>query len=151
VLAVAAGVGWVRRSVWGRRLLAVRADERAAAAVGLDVAAVKLVGFGASAFVAGLGGALLAYAQGRLSFASFGVFVSLSYLAVAYVGGISRVSGALVGGALVSGGIVFTALDRAAHLGRYQLLVTGIALVAMAVRAPDGVAAAASRLQSRRR
>lgn len=151
VLAAAAGVGWVRRSVWGRRLLAVRADERAAAAVGLDVAAVKLVGFGASAFVAGLGGALLAYAQGRLSFASFGVFVSLSYLAVAYVGGISRVSGALVGGALVSGGIVFTALDRAAHLGRYQLLVTGIALVAMAVRAPDGVAAAASRLQSRRR
>jgi branched-chain amino acid transport system permease protein len=152
VLAALAGaIAWVRRSAWGRRLLAVRGDERAAAAVGLDVAAVKLAGFAASAFVAGVGGALLAYAQGRLSFASFGVFVSLAYLAVAYVGGISRVSGALVGGALVSGGIVFTALDRVAHLGRYQLLVTGLALVAMAVRYPDGVAAAPSRLATRRR
>ena len=151
VIAVAVGVGWVRRSAWGRRLLAVRSDERAAAAVGLDVATVKLAGFGASAFVAGLGGALLAYAQGRLSFASFGVFVSLSYLAVAYVGGISRVAGALAGGALVSGGVLFAALDRVAHLGRYQLLVTGLALVAMVVRYPDGVVAAASRVAPRRR
>ena len=151
LIVLAMGAAWLRGSTWGRRLLAVRANERAAAASGLDVAAVKLAGFAASAFVAGLGGALLAYAQGRLSFASFGVFVSLSYLAVAYVGGITRVSGALVGGALVSGGLGFTALDRLGHLGRYQLLVTGLALVAMAVRYPDGMAAAAARLASRHR
>jgi branched-chain amino acid transport system permease protein len=150
--AMGAGVTWLRGTRWGRRLLAVRANERAAAAVGVGVAATKLGGFAASAFVAGLGGALLGYAQGRLSVASFGVFVSLSYLAVAYVGGIARVSGALVGGALVSGGLFFTAVDRVGHLGRYQLLVTGMALVAMAVLYPDGVAAAGARaVRSRRR
>jgi branched-chain amino acid transport system permease protein len=150
VAGLAVGVRRLRGTAWGRRLLAVRANERAAAATGVDVAATKLVGFAASAFVAGLGGALLAYAQGRLSFASFGVFVSLSYLAVAYVGGITRVSGALVGGALVSGGIVFTAVDRFADLGRYQLLATGLALVAMAVAYPAGVADAGARLLRRR-
>jgi branched-chain amino acid transport system permease protein len=154
LLAVVAGlavaVRWLRGTAWGRRMLAVRANERAAASAGVDVAATKLAGFAVSAFVAGLGGALLAYGQGRLSFASFGVFVSLSYLAVAYVGGITRVSGALVGGALVSGGIAFTALDRVAALGRYQLLATGLALVAMAVGYPAGVAAAAAHLAGRR-
>jgi len=130
-LVVAAAV--VRRGAWGRRMLAVRSNERAAAAVGVDVGRTKLAGFAASAAVAGLGGALLGYAQGRLSFASFGVFVSLSVLAVTYVGGIARLSGALVGGALVSGGIAFALADRAAGLGRYQLLATGLALVALAV------------------
>lgn len=130
-LMVAAAV--VRRGGWGRRMLAVRSNERAAAAVGVDVGATKLAGFAASAVVAGLGGALLGYAQGRLSFASFGVFVSLSVLAVTYVGGIARLTGAVVGGALVSGGIAFAMLDRATDLGRYQLLATGLALVGLAV------------------
>ncbi|MFP5319583.1 MAG: ABC transporter permease [Acidimicrobiia bacterium] len=131
--ALLVGAAAVRRGAWGRRMLAVRSNERAAAAVGVDVGATKLAGFAASAVVAGLGGALLGYAQGRLSFASFGVFVSLSVLAVTYVGGIARLAGAVVGGALVSGGIAFAVLDRATDLGRYQLLATGVALVALAV------------------
>jgi branched-chain amino acid transport system permease protein len=153
VLAVLVGlalsVAAVRRGAVGRRLLAVRANERAAAASGVDVARTKLAGFTVSAFMAGLAGALLGYGQGRVSFASFGVFVSLSYLAVTYIGGIARISGALVGGALVSGGLAVVALDKAAGLGRYQLLVTGLALMAMAVRWPEGVAGSAERLWRR--
>jgi branched-chain amino acid transport system permease protein len=148
--ALALAVVGLRDSRLGRRFLAVRSNERAAAAVGVSVEGTKLAGFALSAFVAGLGGALLGYSQGRLSYASFGVFVSLAFLAVTYVGGIARVSGALVGGALASGGIVFTALDQAAGLGRYELLVTGAGLVAMAVLYPDGVASAVGRLRARR-
>ena len=143
VLAVLAGAGLgvaaLRRGPLGRRLLAVRANERAAAAVGVDVVATKLAAFALSAFVAGLGGALLGYGQGQLSFGSFGVFVSLSYLAVAYVGGIASIAGALVGGLLVEGGLAFTVLERAAGLGRYQLLVSGAALVLVAVLRPEGL------------
>lgn len=155
VLAVLGGLALavvrLRDASLGRRFLAVRSNERAAAALGIGVAATKLTGFALSAFIAGLGGALLGYSQGRLTYTSFGVFVSLTYLAATYVGGIARVPGALVAGALVSGGIVFTAVDEAARLGRYELLVTGAALVAMAVLYPDGVASAPGRALRRLR
>ncbi|MGH9277538.1 MAG: ABC transporter permease [Acidimicrobiales bacterium] len=149
--ALCLGVVWLRSAPLGRRFLAVRSNERAAASVGIGVEEAKLMGFALSAFVAGLGGVLLGYSQGRLTYVSFGVFASLAYLAVTYVGGIARVSGALVGGALASGGIVFAALDQAADLGRYELLVTGVALVVMAVLYPDGVASAPARVLRRLR
>ncbi len=136
VLAGAAvGMARLRTSGAGQRLLAVRANERAAAVVGVDVTATRLRAFALSAFVAGTAGALLGYQQGRLSAGSFGVFVSLSYLAVAYLGGIAGVGGALVGGLLVPDGLVFTLLD----LGRYQLLVSGVGLVLVTVLAPGGI------------
>ena len=62
------------------------------------------------------------------------MFVSLAYLAVAYLGGIAGVAGALVGGLLVPGGLVFTLLD-----GRYQLLVSGLGLIAVAILRPQGI------------
>lgn len=140
VTALALALVAVRRGRTGRRLLAVRANERAAAAAGVDVARLKLGAFAASAFLAGTGGAFFAYSQGQVSYGSFGVFVSLSVLAAVYVGGIGTVSGALIGAALVSGGIVFTALERLAGWGRYQALVTGLAVVVLAVIRPDGLA-----------
>ncbi|MGZ6793618.1 MAG: branched-chain amino acid ABC transporter permease, partial [Mycobacteriales bacterium] len=81
-LAVAA----LRTGGLGRRMLAVRVNERAAAAAGVDVVRTKLTAFVVAAFLAGLGGSLLGYAQERLSFSSFGVLASLSLLAAAYVG-----------------------------------------------------------------
>jgi branched-chain amino acid transport system permease protein len=142
----------LRSSRLGRRLLAVRANERGAEALGVSVTTTKLAGFAVSAFLAGLAGALLGWEQGQLSFGSFDVFVSLALVAVTYVGGIGRVGGAVVGGSLVASGIVFVALDRAAGLGRYQLLASGVAVVVAIVLAPDGVTGAWSRLvRSRRR
>ena len=132
--AVALAVTALRRARLGRRFLAVRANERAAAACGINLTATKLTAFALSALVAGLGGAMLGYGQGRLSFGSFGVFVSLSYLAAAYLGGIASVSGALLGGLLVPSGLVFTVVD-----GKYQLLVVGISLIAVAVLRPQGI------------
>ena len=135
LVAACVGAARLRTSAAGRRLLAVRANERAAAAVGVDVTATRLQAFAVSALLAGLAGALLGYQQGQLSYGSFGVFVSLAYLAVAYLGGIAGIAGALVGGLLVPSGIVFTLLD----LGRWQLLVSGIGLMAVTVLAPGGV------------
>jgi len=149
--ALALGVAALRRRPLGRRMLAVRANERAASAAGIDPVATKLLAFGLSAFCAGVAGALIAYQQGTVSFESFGVFVSLSYLAVAYVGGVASIAGALVGGSLVAGGILFTAVEDVAGLGRYQLLTSGIALMVMAVMRPDGLAGAAQRILLRHR
>jgi branched-chain amino acid transport system permease protein len=150
VLAAAAvSVALLRNGRLGRRMLAVRVNERAAEAAGVDAARTKLVAFVLAAFLAGLGGALLGYAQGQLSFASFGVFASLTFLAAAYLGGVARVSGALVGGLLVPGGLLFTALDRAGGLEEHATLVSGLALVAVVVLLPEGLAALGSRLRRR--
>lgn len=153
VLAVLTGVALAVRRLrlgrLGRRMLAVRANERAAEACGVGVTGTKLVAFTISAAIAGTAGTLLGYQQGQLSFESFGVFVSLSLLALAYLGGIGTISGALLGGALVTSGLVFTLLDSGGGLGRYHLLLSGVAVVVTAVVFPDGLVGAGERLRRR--
>jgi branched-chain amino acid transport system permease protein len=140
---VALGVAHLRRSALGRRMLAVRANERAAAAAGVSVAGTKLVAFALAAFIAGLGGALSGYRYGSVTPLTFGSIASITMLAFAYLGGISTVTGAVLGGLLVTGGVGFTALDQ--WLGvepQYTLLIGGLGMVAAAVLNPEGLAGA---------
>jgi ABC-type branched-subunit amino acid transport system permease subunit len=133
----------LRRSATGAHCLAVRTNERAASAIGINVAATKLLAFGLSAFIAGVAGGLIGYQQGRLSPESFSIFVSLMLLAIAYIGGIASVSGVLFAGfVLAPGGLVFTAMERWFELGRYQPLIAGIGVIVSAILNPDGVTAA---------
>jgi len=152
VLTLAAlAVANLGRSGTGRALLAVRSNERAAASIGVDVAVAKLVAFGMSAFLAGLGGALIGYSRGQLSADSFGVSVSLTLLAFAYLGGITTVGGALVAGGLAPLGIGYVVLDRTTDIGEHYLLASGILLVATAVLNPGGIAGTVrSRMTGRR-
>jgi branched-chain amino acid transport system permease protein len=145
-------VARLRRGALGRRMLAVRANERAAAACGVDVPRTKVVAFVMAAFLAGLGGALLGYSQGSLSYESFGVFASLSVLAVAYLGGVASIAGALLGGLLVPGGLLAVGLDDTTGLGpEHLLLASGLALVVIAVLAPEGLAGLVRRAAERTR
>ena len=59
--------GSVRRGTLGQRMLAVRSNERAAAAAAIDPRNVKLIAFGISSVIAGLAGALYAYNFGSVS------------------------------------------------------------------------------------
>ncbi|MET0449935.1 MAG: ABC transporter permease [Aeromicrobium sp.] len=124
----------------GRAFLAVRANERAAASAGIDVRRTKLVGFGVSAFIAGVAGCLLGYAHGQLSAESFSVVVGLQVLAMAYLGGITSFGGAIVAGILGPLGLVYTALHQWFDMGDYYALVTGIGLIITAILNPSGIA-----------
>jgi ABC-type branched-subunit amino acid transport system permease subunit len=144
-LLVAVVVGWlvarVRLGALGRMFLAVRSNERAAAAAGINVSRAKVTAFAVSSFVAGVGGCLLAYQQGTVSPTQFAVFNSLSLLAVVYVAGVARITGAAMAGVMFApAGLFVTLLDKLFHIGQYQLLVAGIALALTAVQNPDGVA-----------
>jgi len=133
----------LRRSATGAHCLAVRNNERAASAIGINVAATKLLAFGLSAFIAGAAGGLVGYQQGRLSPESFSIFVSLMLLSIAYIGGIATVPGVIFAGvALAPGGLVYTAMERWFQLGEYQPVVAGVGVIVSAVLNPDGVAAA---------
>jgi ABC-type branched-subunit amino acid transport system permease subunit len=134
-------VARLRTSATGRMLVAIRSNERAAAYMGIKVAPVKIYAFALSAFIAGIGGGLIAYQQGTVSSTSFAVFTSLSILALAYVAGIGRIAGAVIAGLMfASDGLFVSFLDKVLHVGQYQMIVAGIALAFTAIANPDGVA-----------
>jgi ABC-type branched-subunit amino acid transport system permease subunit len=130
----------LRRSPSGQRMLAVRSNERAAAASGLNVTVLKLQGTALSALIASLGGGLAAYQFGFANPGQFDPFASILILTVAYIGGIACVSGAVVAGLIASGGVLFTLLSGIGALTEYWILISGVALVATALTQPDGVA-----------
>jgi ABC-type branched-subunit amino acid transport system permease subunit len=135
-------VARLRNAPAGRMFIAVRSNERAASAVGINVARTKLFAFGLSAFIAGLGGGLFAYDQQTITGDSFAVFTSLSLLAITYVAGVGRISGAVLAGILLSSiGLMVTAVDEAFSVGKYQLVVAGVLLTLTAIKQPDGIAA----------
>jgi ABC-type branched-subunit amino acid transport system ATPase component/branched-subunit amino acid ABC-type transport system permease component len=139
LVGVAIGVARLRTSTFGSEMLAVRANERSAAGAGVDVVRVKLVAFGLAAFIAGLGGCMLAYLQGNVTFTSFTALVGLGLFAIAYVGGITSVSGGIVAGLLAASGLVATAADSALSLGEWYGVISGVALVFTVIKNPEGV------------
>ena len=137
----------LRRGTLGRRMLAVRANERAAAAAGINVASTKLIAFAISAFIAGIGGTLIGYRFGSISDASYGIFASLTVLAFAYIGGITSIGGALLAGLVTGGGFFFYGLQQlqgqsGTGEGNIQLFIGGVALIITAALNPEGIAGA---------
>jgi len=140
-LVLAMAVTNIRKSASGRRMLATRSNERAANASGVNIARVKLEVFAASAFIAGVGGCLIAYRFGSVSDASFGAVASLTALAVAYLGGITCVSGAVTSGITASAGVAFYLLSNVTEtLGQWEVFIGGVLLILTAILNPEGIA-----------
>jgi sulfate-transporting ATPase len=137
---VAVGVAVLRRSALGSAMLAVRANERSAAAVGVNVVRVKVLSFAIASFVAGLGGSLLAYRRGVVSFDSFTAIGGLSILSTAYLAGVTSVWGGVNAGILASSGIAFIAMDRWVDLGDWFHVISGVLLIVTLISHPEGLA-----------
>ena len=140
----------LRRSNLGQRMLAVRSNERAAAAAGINVTLVKLAAFGIAAFVAGVAGVLYSYNFGSVSAARFGALTALGLIAFAYVGGITMVLGAIMAGLISPSGLVPYALDTWLGIsGNWALLFGGLALIFTLIQDPDGIAGSLHKKMSR--
>jgi len=137
----AVGVMRLRRSRLGQQMLAVRANERAAAAAGVSVAGIKMSAFAISSALAGTAGAFTAFKLGQFTSDSFGIFVSLSVLAFAYLGGISTVGGAVMAGTLFAEGIGIVITEEWFNLDvqEYTAYVAGFFLVLTAVYNSEGI------------
>ena len=137
----------LRRSATGRRLLATRSNERAAAAAGVNVSGMKILAFAVSAFIAGIGGAVSAYRFGGVTPDKFNYVQSLTFFAFAYLGGITSVAGSISGGLLVAGGLVFTfASETLGVPSEFTLILGGLGLIIASVRNPEGIAGAARQM-----
>jgi branched-chain amino acid transport system permease protein len=141
----AAGVALLRRGLRGQRMLAVRSNERAAAAIGINVRNVKLSAIAVGSLIAGCGGVLLAYNFGSVSVDRFGIVTALAFIAFAYMGGITTVTGAIFGGMFVHDSLPSHAIEQwTGYPPEYQSLVAGIGLIFVVLFMPRGVALAHS-------
>jgi branched-chain amino acid transport system permease protein len=131
VLSVLAVVG-VRRSRSGRVLLAARDNVRAAGASGVPTTRVKLTTFVFSGTIAGVAGGLYVVLQHGARSGSFQPSMSLDVFAMAAIGGLGSVGGALLG--------VFTLrLLSKVLTGELRMAVTGAGLLLVLYALPGGL------------
>jgi len=99
---------WIARNIarthTGRAMMAVRDRDLAAAALGVNPARAKFISFGVSSFLAGVAGAMYAFAHPVVTLEPFGLKMSVDYIAMVVLGGVGTVFGA------VWGALAFTVL-----------------------------------------
>ncbi|MDR7167359.1 ABC-type branched-subunit amino acid transport system ATPase component/branched-subunit amino acid ABC-type transport system permease component [Nocardia kruczakiae] len=139
LLVVGLAVAALRRSRLGAAMLAVRANERSAAAAGIAVSRTKIIAFAIGAFIAGLGGALLGYAQTTATADTFSAIVGVTLFATVYIAGVTSLAGGIVVGVIAPGGILYTLLNNAFSLGHWYEIVAGIGLILAVIVEPEGV------------
>lgn len=143
---VIVGLANLRDAKTGRAFFAVRGSEVAAASLGIDVVRVKLLAFALSGLLAGLGGSLLLTEQRTVVPVQFLFTISLQYLAIAVVGGLGSIGGA------IAAGIVFAALNELffqvrALAGWLEVVSAGLLGVVL-LAYPGGLAAAPEGIRS---
>ncbi|CAB3634462.1 ABC transporter permease [Achromobacter pestifer] len=144
----AAGVAWLRRlafSPLGYALRGVRDASLRAEALGMETRRVQWAGFVAASFAAGLAGSLYAFSKGSIAPDVLAVSRSVDGLVMVLLGGLQTLAGPLVGAA------AYTWLqDAAARSTEYWHAVLGLAILALVMAFPEGLAGAAARLRGRR-
>lgn len=135
----------LRRSRTGRRLIAVRTNERAAASLGVSVFGAKLFAFGVASAIAGLGGVLLGFQASIVTYERFNVLESINTVGYAVVGGIAYVLGAVLAAPMAIGGLGTRILEDVLNLGRWDAVVGGVLFLLIIVTHRDGIADVAIR------
>jgi len=126
----------LKKSKYGMALVSIGENEEAAAHIGLNVTALKIMTFGLSAFFMGLVGAVMAtrwtYIDPKIA---FNPVISFMPVLMAIFGGMGRIYGPIIGAAIFSylGEVLVTALPY------YYMLIFGIILVVSILYMPGGL------------
>ena len=86
----------------GRAIAAIRDNEIAARAMGINITKYKLLVFVISSFFAGVAGVLFSYTQARVQSASFDYNYSIEILVMVVLGGIGSINGSMLAAALIT-------------------------------------------------
>jgi branched-chain amino acid transport system permease protein len=130
----------------GRAWVAIREDEVAAEAMGINTRNIKLLAFAMGAAFGGVAGGLFASFQGFISPESFGLMESIMVLCMIVLGGMGHIPGVILGAVLLT--VLPEALRHVGTLtlgGRVidpsdlRMLLFGMALVAMMIFRPAGL------------
>ncbi len=127
-------VSFIHSSRFGRALMAVRGDEIAAEAMGIDVTLYKVQSFALGAFIAGVGGGLYAHFMGYINPSDFGFLKSVDILSMIVLGGLGSITGSVIGATILS-----AAPEFLRFMASYRMLVYGGLLVCMMIFRPNGL------------
>jgi branched-chain amino acid transport system permease protein len=124
----------------GRAWVAIREDEVAAAAMGINTTALKLLAFASGAFFAGMAGSVQAHLGTQVSPDSYTFEVSVLILAMVVLGGIGNPAG------VVLGAVLLTFLpEKLRDFSDVRFLLFGVALVLVMRFRPEGLLPSARR------
>ena len=124
-------------STFGRAFKAIRDDEIAAEAMGINLSHHKQASFIISSFFSGIGGALMAMYLGAISSTTFTIAVTYFILLIVVIGGMGSVSGSVISAFIVIAAREWWLrfLDRTQYIGDFKvpLLKTGFRMVVFSV------------------
>lgn len=118
----------------GRAWIAIREDELAASAMGINTTQMKILAFALGAGIAGIAGVFFAAKYTFISPESFTFLESVRVLSMVVLGGMGSLPGAILGAFLLT---VLPEILR--ELANYRMLIFGAALVAMMIFRPQGL------------
>ena len=118
----------------GRCFLAIREDEIAARAVGVNVSRYKLMAFGLGAAISGVAGALVAHFLSYVGPDMFTNWESTLVFVIVLVGGLGSIPGTILGAAVIIG--IF---ESARGLSDYRLYIAGGLLLFVVLIRPSGL------------
>ena len=121
------------RSRIGRAWEAIREDERAAQAMGINITAMKLLAFAISAAFAGIAGVFFAAKQTHISPESFTFWESALVLSMVVLGGMGSIAGVITGALIL---IILPEILRGFE--DYRMLLFGVGMVLMMRFKPQG-------------
>ena len=143
-----AGAAALRRSMPGRLVVAVRDNERAAAAFGVSPATIKLSILAVSGFYAGVAGPVFVGAWKSVTPGHFTADLSLALIAIPVIGGLGSLAGAVLAAVLLYGGTFFLGPlvaplfgDFGSNIG-FALFLSGVGTVFALHKLPTGLAGA---------
>jgi branched-chain amino acid transport system permease protein len=121
-------------STHGRALFAIRDDEVAAEALGVDTTRYKVLAFVISSFFAGIAGGLFAHYLQYLNPNSFTFIRSIEVIAMVVLGGMGSVSGAVIAA------IVLTLLPELLRpVKDYRMVIYALMLILLMITRPQGL------------
>lgn len=134
----------------GRSLVAIRDNEVAASVSGVPVSAVKVITFGLSSALAGIGGALFALNTQQVNPSSFTLLASIYFLVAVVVGGAASIVGPAIGAAFYGLFTDFISPELPERVKPATPVILGAVLVALMFFAPGGVVGMYRKLQAKR-
>jgi branched-chain amino acid transport system permease protein len=124
----------IATSTHGRALFAIRDDEVAAEALGVDTTAYKVLAFVLGAFFAGVAGGLFAHFLSYLNPSSFTFLKSIEVIAMVVLGGMGSILGSLVGAAVL---VVLPQALTGMH--EYEHMVLGLIVMGCMIFLRQGI------------
>ncbi|MEP6798022.1 MAG: branched-chain amino acid ABC transporter permease [Lapillicoccus sp.] len=124
----------------GRGWVAIREDEKAAEAMGVNVFGLKLFAFASGAFLAGMAGTIKAHQDVSVTPDQYVFLESAFLLAAVVLGGMGTVAGVFIGATILK-----LLPEKLRFISEYRLLIFGVLLILMMRVRPEGIIASQRR------